>query len=290
MLLTFITLLLLSKRGLSLEPPSPIDNASNSVQDLIVDGRVTSEKKYPFFTRLLEHDSIHSFCGGSLMTKRFVVTAAHCLTRFEAIKYFVSLGSNDTREGIVTISVSKHFIHPKFTGNDTEYDAALIRLKSDAPDRFLRVPLKLPLPSSNFNGVTGVVMGYGFLQTEGPDSKVLREINVVIEDCNNQNNIICARAPRVGGTCFGDSGGPLVVKNDSSYFLVGIASAIHMPCGDASNVDFYTDTGHLKSCFDKIMSYYSGTNARYNVREIKSVAIFISIICITAGKLFTAFL
>ena len=60
------------------EPLGGQDRLSSSdLMTKILNGKVTRKNKYPFMAALMNRGQF--FCGGSLITNRHVLTAAHCV-------------------------------------------------------------------------------------------------------------------------------------------------------------------------------------------------------------------
>lgn len=68
--------------------PLPLECGSANQEIRIVGGRPTGVNQYPWIARLVYDGQFH--CGASLLTQDYVLTAAHCVRRYE----FILLNSN----------------------------------------------------------------------------------------------------------------------------------------------------------------------------------------------------
>ncbi|XP_070562117.1 transmembrane protease serine 2-like [Ptychodera flava] len=189
----------------------------------IFGGRTVLQGSWPWMALLSVHSlgegNRKAICGGTILNKEWVVTAAHC----------VSI------RNVVEIIPSPHY-DPK------TFDADIALLKLDTPVAFTKYirPICLPL---NDNVVTdqedlAVVVGWGTTSKRRRSSDVLREAYLPI--VNQQtcvasyersyvvtDNMFCA-GYQTGrfDSCEGDSGGPLMLQDERSqrYYLYGIVS------------------------------------------------------------------
>lgn len=162
------------------------------------------------------------FCGGSVVRKRWVLTAAHCVTDAKAGDLRLVVGrQNLDGTGGRALRVKRIVIHPAYASTGT-HDVALLRTgrRVGVP----RIPLvRVGNDTHERSGAPLTVAGWGttfFLV--GPISPRLKKVDVravADQDCVtnglmgfNPETEICAE--ELGGdSCQGDSGGPLWGKN-----------------------------------------------------------------------------
>ncbi|QQP37820.1 Trypsin-1, partial [Caligus rogercresseyi] len=170
------------------------------------------------------------FCGGSVLDKDTVITAAHCCVNFRPDEVQVVAGEHDlfVKSGDEqTVNVDQIIYHELYGSAGTNYDVCLLKLKSSLELNDKVKAVSLPKKDEEFSGDL-VVSGWGTISFQGPSSDELRAVTVQVvsdEDCEDaypemiDETMICA-ADSGKDSCQGDSGGPLVQGNT----LVGIVS------------------------------------------------------------------
>ena len=188
------------------------------------------------------------FCGGAIIAREWVLTAAHCVEDSAPSALDVVAGIHDLATpdpDYRRSDVAEIVIHPGWNTDTSDNDIALLRLATPIDERPAGGGGVLPiqyvaLVPENVGALTGVdstVTGWGNTLPNPPGGtnspERLREVVVPIianSACagaysNLTDNMLCAAVPEGGkDSCQGDSGGPLVIFNGGEWQQAGVVS------------------------------------------------------------------
>ncbi|XP_063982737.1 serine protease 48-like [Diachasmimorpha longicaudata] len=219
------------------------DNIKNSLPtSRIIGGTDAEDGAYPYQISLLLRGR-HN-CGGAIIHKRYVITAAHCVHRRTADMLAIVVGTNVWQKPGETYEVEKIISHD-FDPQRIVNDIALLRTTEDIVFNERVQPIEIAHENIQNHGYPVVATGWGRIYASGPSPSRLQAINLRIYDqqrCLHYFHVtdgqICTLTEIGEGVCNGDSGGPLVADG----VLVGLVS-FGIPCGKG-RPDVYTRVYH----------------------------------------------
>lgn len=275
------------------EKKSLEDKTEQELLESYIDGRIVegwdAEKGLaPWQVMLFRKSPQELLCGASLISDRWVLTAAHCLLyppwdkNFTENDLLVRIGKHSrTRyeRGMEKISMlEKIYIHPRYNWRDIlDRDIALLKLKKPITFSDYIHPVCLPDKQTAARllqaGYKGRVTGWGNLKETWTTShaevqpSVLQVVNLPIVErpvCKAStriritDNMFCAGYKpdegKRGDSCEGDSGGPFVMKSpfNNRWYQMGIVSWGE-GCDRNGKYGFYTHVFRLKKWIQKVI-------------------------------------
>lgn len=139
----------------------------SSLQGRIIGGDATNITRHPWQVSLQLFDT--HLCGGSLIHREWVLTAAECVDGNYIQRFLVvRVGSTNINNGGQLINTAKVIIHPGWNGTIQQYfnDIALVKLASPVT---IAVAMAIALPSANMivpNNAKIMVTGWGATKRE----------------------------------------------------------------------------------------------------------------------------
>jgi len=200
----------------------------------IIGTNPTQPHEYPWMVALLING--RSFCGGSIIDKRHILTAAHCTDGAENITILMGSHSIKEREEsrrIVNITSENIFQHPNYDDENIFSDISILRLPEELTYseniRPICLPNRFMMQQTNVGDTVVRVSGWGI---QSDDAKTISPVlqhtqeTTVMSNANCRQlfrdlisgNQICMNTTPRNSACKGDSGGPLfsVVKATGS--------------------------------------------------------------------------
>ncbi|XP_060028563.1 brain-specific serine protease 4 isoform X2 [Erinaceus europaeus] len=245
---TLRSLLLLLLAPVDRHPASrPAPPACGKRQQLnrIVGGEDSSDAEWPWVVSIRKNGTHH--CAGSLLTNRWVVTAAHCFkgldqpAQFSVLLGAWQLGNPGPRSQ--EVGVAWVHPHPVYSWRDASpADIALVRLAHPILFSERVLPICLPDASVRFPpGTECWIAGWGSVSDGVPlaPPQTLQKLKVPIIDpevCGRlywrgagqdaiTDDMLCAGyLEGQRDACLGDSGGPLMCRAGGAWLLAGIIS------------------------------------------------------------------
>ncbi|CAL4083734.1 unnamed protein product, partial [Meganyctiphanes norvegica] len=235
---------------------SAISVARRGTDTRIIGGQEATPGEYPWQVLLLttatNFGSSVLRCGGSVIKKRWILSASHCFSE-EGVGTVTSLkmhlgahNFNDLSDVNMKIieytqedAAARIKLHPDYDDPTVDNDISLIELKEDLVFTSRISPVCLGDVKDFVAGKQGVATGWGKVAASGFEvSDVLLEVGLelielaVCQDLYTKtpvtygitDNMVCTLSTGKDA-CGGDSGGPLVVQlADGRWVQVGITS------------------------------------------------------------------
>nr|XP_022909959.1 plasminogen [Onthophagus taurus] len=232
----------------------------------IIGGTESEKNKWPWHVAL-QNAFNETFCGGTLIAPRWVLTAGHCLRKYLRVRFNEhDLTTIDGRERDLT--VNRMFLHPEFNHVTVDNDIALLRLPEPVVQPVACLPSSNPIPKD-----LCYVMGWGKEKSYdilGTNTLKEAQLPVVNEGtCKRSyrnyiitDNMFCAGwKSGTADTCAGDSGGGLMCslkrKSTEKVYVVQGITSFGDGCGRRNKYGIYTKVNNYLQWIQKTMDMYS---------------------------------
>ncbi|CAO2612017.1 Coagulation factor XI, partial [Lemmus lemmus] len=235
-----------------------MDNVcTTKIKSRIVGGTASVHGEWPWQVALhITSPTQRHLCGGSIIGKQWILTAAHCFSGTEAAKHLRVYGDivhqSQINEDTAFFRVQEIIIHDQYKAAESGYDIALLKLESSMNYTGSQRPICLPSKGDeNILYTECWVTGWGYTRSRGEVQNTLQKVKIPLvsnEECQTRyrnhkitSKMICAGYKEGGkDACKGDSGGPLSCKHNGVWHLVGITSWGE-GCGQRERPGVYTN-------------------------------------------------
>ncbi len=243
---SLFTALVVTASGACLATPKDTYDALSKIKAAnptprVIGGDDAQKGEFPFMVSLIGANTpttgaVQPFCGGSLVGKKYVLTANHCVINHPS-NIDVLIGLHDVN---APGEAKRHKVRAIYGDDDT--DTALLELVEPVENVS---PIKLitrQQAEQLKDGDMMTVIGFGVTieNDERPAAKILQKADVPQfnqAQCNTNyeeyigrknpitDAMLCAGYAKIKkDSCNGDSGGPLFMKRDGQYYQTGIVS------------------------------------------------------------------
>ncbi|KAF3847717.1 hypothetical protein F7725_020745, partial [Dissostichus mawsoni] len=265
-------------------------------------GSAAKEGQWPWQVSL--HFRGSHVCGAVLISRDFVLTAAHCFPSSNSLSlstenWKVYVGLMSLTRPTQPYMVKRIILNNNYNSKTNDQDVALLKLETQVTFNDNVHPACLPAFDQEFKpGTACWTSGFGTTESgSGVVSKELMEVTVDLIDtgvCNGPvvyrgavtKHMLCA-GDLDGGkdSCQGDSGGPLVCKGDSRWYLAGITSW-GVGCGKKNRPGVYTKVKSVLPWIYSKMQFVGQQSAGETGVAMETILLFLSslLVFVADGK------
>ncbi|CAF3488340.1 unnamed protein product [Rotaria socialis] len=276
-------------------------SASPTLLTKIIGGEPAADQTWGWAASLRYSSSGSHFCGGSIISRSHILTAAHCTIRLaSAASILVYVGSIYLYGPAQVHSVSKIYIHPNYSSTNYVNDISILKLSSLVNFDQVGVDIvclpnvsSLVLASEEYPppDTDLIAIGWGYtVLGSNQVSSILQQVTIksvaaTSTYCRFVRSVdsytqMCAGIMPQGGkdTCQGDSGGPLLMFTSNNVWeQVGITSN-GIGCAQRNLPGIYTRVAAFQSWINKTVNSANHMSFILNRISIPIILLIYSII------------
>ncbi|XP_076681416.1 phenoloxidase-activating factor 2-like [Andrena cerasifolii] len=227
-------------------------------------------------------------CGGSLIHRQAVLTAAHCVQGKQPSELRIRAGEWDTQTKNEIFphqdrAVKSVIVHEKYYAGALFFDVAILILSE--PVEYAENVDIVCLPERNavYDGSRCLASGWGkdIFGKKGHYQVILKKVDLLVvprDTCQDSlrktrlgkyfklhESFICAGGEIGKDTCKGDGGSPLVCpsKNDPTRYQQAGIVAWGIGCGEDGTPGVYANVAHVRDWIDEQMAFNTLDNTVY---------------------------
>jgi secreted trypsin-like serine protease len=256
---------------------------SQEISAQIINGSDASVETFPaiaslFYDRISSTGEYVNYCGATILSNTFVLTAAHCVEGDKEFNLYTSVvpqleNQSDFLNGNAVTVRTKAFYYPDSYVDSSSlawpYDIAIIELESAlniSETDYVKLATSDDISNYTASGESFTAVGHGYVDNNQNRTDTLQqtELTISTSSCDYPNNSerLCMtgelndESGLNNSTCQGDSGGPLYWHNGSEYVQVGITSFGPTTCGDSTSVysSVFTEVSAYTSWIEQVMA------------------------------------